>query len=166
MNRKFAQAIVMFAFILTLAMAPIAAAGSGSDSSFEEFDGRCVKVIDGDTLVIDCDGEERTVQLAGIDAPELKQPMGKKIRQFVRRTVKDQSLEVQMVPNEGPDHARVFVNGKDLSLFLAELGFAWPAEGNAPSEDIQKVSDRARNHPSGIWIDANPQPPWEYRAAM
>jgi len=166
MKRNSAQAIVMFALILTLSMAPFAAAGPGSDSSFEKFDGRCVKVIDGDTLVIDCDGEKRTIHLAGIDAPELKQRMGKNIRQFVQRTVKGQNLEVQMVPSEGPDHARVFVNGKDLSLFLAELGFAWPAEGTAQSENIQKVSDRARNHPSGIWIDGNPEPPWEYRAAM
>ncbi len=166
MKRISAQAIVMFALGLTLSMAPCAAAGQSSDSSKEHFDGRCVKVIDGDTLVIDCEGGKRTIHLAGIDAPELKQPMGKEIRKFVRRTVKGQSLEIQMVPSEGPDSARVFVNGKDLSLFLAELGFAWPAEGSTQTDTIQKVSDRARNHPSGIWINDNPEPPWEYRAAM
>lgn len=166
MKRVSVHVFVIFAAILSLAVAPFVVAGPGNDSSNDPTDVRCVKVIDGDTLVIDCDGEKHNIDLAGIDAPELKQPMGKQIRQFVKRTVRDQKLEVEMVPSEGPDQARIFVNGKDLSILLAELGFAWPAEGSAQDETIKKACDRARNHPCGIWADGNPVPPWEFRAAM
>lgn len=135
-----------------------AAAGPGSMTA------TCVKVLDGDTLILECDQNRRTVELAGIDAPELGQAWGKEVRSFVRDMVRGQELEVDVLQTKGDvTVARVRVGGRDLSEMLVGTGLAWVAE-DASDPDLEKLCAKARELPCGLWLDAEPMPPWEFRA--
>lgn len=126
--------------------------------------GKCVKVLDGDTLIIECEKHRRTVNIEGIDAPELDQPWGKEVRGFVRDMVRGEKLEIEVVEGDGDTVvARITVNGTDLSEMLVSRGLAWVPEGSADAELID-LGAKARELPCGLWMDAQPEPPWEFRA--
>lgn len=127
--------------------------------------GKCVKVLDGDTLIIECDKNKRTVNIEGIDAPELGQPWGKEVRSFVRNMVRGEKVDVEVLENSGDTiRARVTVNGVDLSVMLVSRGLAWVSEGSTDSE-LVGLGTKARELPCGLWMDTAPEPPWEFRAA-
>jgi len=122
----------------------------------------CIKVIDGDTIVVRCDKRQMTVDLDGVDAPELGQPWGKEVRSFVRDMVEGRALEVQIVAaGDGSGTARVLVAGQDLSRLLAERGLAWATAGGG----LEGLAEKAKSAPCGLWLDAQPVPPWEFRKA-
>jgi len=128
--------------------------------------GKCVKVIDGDTLIIECEHNRQTVDIEGIDCPELDQPWGKQVRSFVRDMVRGEDVEVEIVEStDDAVRARVTVDGIDLSEMLVSRGLAWVPEGSTDT-DLIELSAKARELPCGLWVDADPQPPWEHRAAV
>jgi len=127
--------------------------------------GKCIKVVDGDTLIVECDKTRRTVELDGIDAPELQQPWGKEVRSFLRDVVAGRQVEVEVLEGtEDTVRARVTVNGQDLSEMLAARGLAWVPEGSS-DEALSELSSKAKDMPCGLWRDADPVPPWEFREA-
>ena len=127
--------------------------------------GKCVKVLDGDTLIIECEKNRRTVNIEGIDAPELGQPWGKEVRGFVRDMVRGQDVKVEVLEDNGDTVlARVTVNGIDLSEMLVSRGLAWVPEGSTDS-DLLGMGTKAKDLPCGLWMDPEPEPPWEFRAA-
>lgn len=126
--------------------------------------GKCVKVLDGDTLIVECEKARRTVDIDGIDAPELGQPWGKEVRSFVRSMVGGERVEIEVIDGDGEAvRARVLVDGIDLSEMLVGRGLAWVAEDCADTELVD-LSNQARHLPCGLWMDPEPQPPWEFRA--
>ncbi len=124
---------------------------------------KCVKVVDGDTLVVKCDHNVMTVDLVGVDAPELGQPWGKEVRGFVRDMVRGREIQVVVV-KDGDDCAivRITVGGEDLSQLLAARGLAWATDDG----ELKALSDKAQSSPCGIWMDPDPVPPWEFREAI
>jgi endonuclease YncB( thermonuclease family) len=116
-------------------------------------------VIDGDTLVVRLDGHEMIVELDGIDAPELGQPLGREIRGLVRDLVRGREVVVELTGGNSPGCARVAVDGLDLSQLLVERGLAWATDGGPLAES----SARAKSARCGIWIEPEPVPPWEFR---
>ena len=124
---------------------------------------KCVKVVDGDTLIVKCDKKEMTIDLAGIDSPELGQPWGKEVRSFVADMVRGEKIEVELVDSEnGEGTARITVDGQDLSHLLAARGLAWGTDDG----ELEALSDKAKSSPCGLWLDSNPVPPWEFREAQ
>lgn len=65
-----------------------------------EYSGRVLRVVDGDTLVLDIDlglctwVRQLKVRLAGVNAPELPTPEGLAAREFVERLVADRGPDV------------------------------------------------------------------------
>lgn len=151
-------------FVWVLAVVWIAAGGAMAGE--DVLTGKCVKVVDGDTLIIECEKKERrTVNIEGIDAPELQQPWGKEVRGFVRDLVRGEDVEIEIIENGGEAVvARVTVNGVDLSEMLVSRGLAWVPE-NSSDADLITMHNKAKELPSGLWTDPNAQPPWEFRAA-
>jgi endonuclease YncB( thermonuclease family) len=84
--------------------------------------GHCF-VIDGDTIVI---GDAR-IRLAGIDAPELDQPYGKKAKWALVKLCKDQQVRAVLDGSMSYDRtvATCYLpDGRDLSAEMVKLGLA------------------------------------------
>ena len=151
--------------IIVWALAIVLIAAGGALAGQDVMTGKCVKVLDGDTLIIECDLNRRTVDIEGIDAPELGQPWGKEVRSFVRDMVRGQEVEIEVVESSGDGvRAHVTVNGIDLSEMLVSRGLAWVPEDSADA-DLMGLGAKAKELPCGLWTDEDAEPPWEFRAA-
>lgn len=150
--------------IMVWALVVVWIAAGGALAGQNVMTGKCVKVVDGDTLIIECEKNRKTVNIEGIDAPELGQPWGKEVRGFVRDMVRGEDVEIEVVEGEGDTVvARVTVNGTDLSEMLVSRGLAWVPEGSVDAE-LVSLGTKARELPCGLWVDSQPEPPWEFRA--
>ena len=151
---------------LTVSLALVWILVGGAMAGQDSMTGKCVKVIDGDTLVIECEKSRRTVEIDGIDAPELEQPWGKMVRTFVKDMVRGREVEIEIVESDADVvRARVWVDGADLSEILAGRGLAWVPEDSDDTELLQ-LSAKAKGHPCGLWMDPDPVAPWDFREAQ
>ena len=124
---------------------------------------RCVKVVDGDTIIVKCDKREMTVDLNGVDAPELGQPWGKEVRTFVRDMLRGREIEVELMETtDGVTTAKIVVDGEDLSRLLAARGLAWGTDDG----ELEELTEKVKLSPCGLWLDPEPVPPWEFREAI
>lgn len=150
--------------VWTLVVVMLAAGGALAGG--KEISGKCVKVVDGDTLIIECDKAKRTVEIAGVDAPELDQPWGKETKNFVKKMVGGEKVEIEVIESDGDVvYARVTVNGIDMSEMLIGRGLAWVSEDSTDAE-LADLGNKARELPCGLWMDADPQAPWDFREAL
>lgn len=136
----------------------------------QSFMGRVVGVHDGDTVTVLWEKKEVKVRLFGIDAPETNpaQDYGQRAKQYAsqlmfgkdaRVTVMDARLTYSRVVGE------VFVTEKDnersANAAMVEAGFAWAYRHYSDAFVDMEASARAAR--KGLWADANPVPPWEFR---
>jgi endonuclease YncB( thermonuclease family) len=133
-----------------------------------------VGLTDGDTTkVLTANKQLLRVRVAWIDAPESSQAFGQRARQAMSALVfgKDVELRFHTVDRYGRIVAMVFVDGENAGLELIRQGLAWKFDRYLPeaSPDIQQsytaTEATARTTRIGLWTDADPQPPWEYRQA-
>lgn len=134
--------------------------------------GRVVSIADGDTLtVLDASNTQHKIRLAGIDAPEKKQPFGNASRQHLAQQVF--SKAVLVVHNKkdryGRQVGKIAVDGVDVNLAQIKAGLAWHYKAY---EREQSPADRtayaaaelvARSARRGLWGEAGAVPPWEWR---
>jgi endonuclease YncB( thermonuclease family) len=131
------------------------------------FTARVVAVHDGDTMTVRTPTETIRVRVAGIDCPELGQPWSSRATQFTARLVF--GAEVTIEPR-GADHygrtiARVIVAGTDLAEELLRAGMAWHYEVGSSDPRLLDAERAARRARAGLWADAAPMPPWQWRHA-
>lgn len=136
------------------------------------FEGRVVGVADGDTItVLDAGKVQHKIRLAGIDAPEKKQPFGQRSKQSLSDLVFDKAVTVET--NKRDKYKRnvgkVLVDGVDANLLQVQRGFAWhykAYEREQPAVDRKVYADaenEARAAKLGLWAGSEPEPPWEFR---
>jgi endonuclease YncB( thermonuclease family) len=134
--------------------------------------GRCVGVIDGDTIRVLTTGQELLkVRVAFIDCPEARQPFGTRAKQAMSRLVfgKDVELRPHTIDRYGRLVAMVYVDGIDAGFELLTAGLAWPFDrylAQAPAEVQASYSaavGRARDQRVGLWVDPEPIAPWQWR---
>lgn len=149
--------------------------------AFAEVTGIVVGVADGDTVtVLDTDKNQHKVRVAGIDAPEKAQPFGQRAKKRMSTLVfeKEVRLEGDKRDRYGRTIAKVWVSPPDcqrcpktLDAGLAVLtsGLAWhykKYQNEQSPEDRQRyafVEDEARSKRVGLWSEADPIPPWDWR---
>lgn len=122
-------------------------------------DGTCVEVIDGDTVVIEIEGDLMTVNLADVDAPELDQPYGKEAQDFISGFLLDQPVNLRWV--DDGHAATVRVGEVNVAHELANAGLAWA--GETDNENLVVAVVVARGNKRGLWQDDNPVPPSTWR---
>lgn len=127
----------------------------------EPFAATCIRVVDGDTLVVAVDDHQLTVDLAGIDAPELGQPFGKEVYVYLRKRAQGAEVEVTVESWEGDTAVgRVTIAGEDLTRTLARQGLARVTGETSDTAELESLATRARRVPSGIWLRKDPALPW------
>jgi endonuclease YncB( thermonuclease family) len=138
----------------------------------ETLTGRVVKIADGDTLtLLTPDQRQHRIRLAGIDAPERKQPFGNRSRQNLAKLAhgKQVSADCPKRDRYGREVCKVYVGGEDVGLRQIYDGLAWWYRAYAheqSSEDRQRyefAEREARSRRWGLWADPSPAPPWKWR---
>jgi micrococcal nuclease len=93
--------------------------------------GQIVSVGDGDTITIrNTNGQNTTVRLACIDAPEMNQPGGKESAQRLS-TILPKGTAVRVIPVDKDQYGRtvgVIFTNKNINLQLLQEGQAWVYE--------------------------------------
>lgn len=134
--------------------------------------GAVVKIIDGDTIyVLDPNYKQHKIRLAGIDAPERKQPYGLASRKHLASILANQQVTVEYQKRDryGRIVGKVWVNGIDACLEQVKDGFAWHYKKYQQEQDLNdqrlyaNAEDQAREYGLGLWRENNPNAPWEFR---
>lgn len=150
------------AIVLGLA---IAATLSGC-LSHDSFEGRCVKVYDGDTIEVMAGGlTSQRIRLHAIDTPEKGQPFSNVARKRTRELAEGKRVRVEVRDQDRYDRlvARVYIDGSDLSEQLITEGLAWHYTRYSSELALGKAQREARKARRGLWQDPDPEPPWEFR---
>lgn len=126
-----------------------------------------IGVSDGDTLTLLVDRKPLKVRLANIDAPEKVQAFGNVSRQSLSALCfgKDASYQVQDIDRYGRTVAEVTCGGVNANRAQVERGMAWVYPKYNKDRALPAIQDQAREGRRGLWVDASPIPPWEFRRA-
>lgn len=150
---------VAIVFVLTIfLLSPVKA---------EEFSGKVVKVVDGDTIHVLHDFNTVKVRLSGVDTPEKHQAFGQQAKNFTAAQCFGQ--EVTVVAVERDKYGRVvgevtLADGRDLNKELVKAGYAWWYRKYAPkSSELEQLETDARSNSRGLWVDPYAVAPWEFR---
>ena len=126
------------------------------------------RVYDGDTLVLMGGSRARIIRLDGIDAPEGDQPYGPVATAAHEYMVGRAIYYVET--DKYDEHVAVVATlyhskeGYNINASLVCAGFTWWYERYAPDNQLlEGCQKEAREVPKGLWEDADPMPPWEWR---
>ena len=121
--------------------------------------GQVVRVVDGDTLLVEANQSVSRVRLAKVDAPELSQPYGLEAKNFLAQQVQGKNVELLCRRRDryGRLVCRLVVEGRDINLLLVRQGLAW-GEGNYYAE-----MEKAQQKRLGLWQEENPMHPKLWR---
>jgi endonuclease YncB( thermonuclease family) len=136
------------------------------------------QVVDGDTFYclpkssiagvkIHKDGSI-SVRLYGIDAPEKDQPYEMEAKNSLKDLVEGKTVEldVKNIDEYGRAVAFVYVSNLNVNLEQVKRGFAWAYReylDTSYASEFYSAEKEARNKELGLWKQANPTPPWEWR---
>jgi micrococcal nuclease len=126
---------------------------------------RCVRVIDGDTLVVLHAAVEETIVLAEVDAPESEQDCGEEARQMLANMVLGRELRIVLLAPDarGQKRARVEIGALDVGLEMVRAGMAWHDATASDDSALAAAQIQARVSRLGLWLAVGPVPPWEFR---
>ena len=143
--------------------------------------GSVVAVADGDTVtVLDSGFVLHKVRISGIDAPEKAQPFGARSKESLSALAygKEATVEWKKKDRYGRIVGKVLVRPTDcrdcsmtIDVGMEQLltGMAWwyrKYAGEQSADDRERYAEaevRAREEGQGLWRDAEPVPPWEWR---
>ncbi|UFU00810.1 thermonuclease family protein [Radiobacillus kanasensis] len=123
------------------------------------------RIVDGDTLVVQYQGEEDRVRLLLVDTPETKhpdlepQPFGDEASSFAQRTLEGKTVQIEF---DGPLRdqydrllAYIWIDGQLFNEMLLREGFArYAYEYDPPysySERLHQAEQDAKNQEKAIW---------------
>ncbi len=133
--------------------------------------GRVVEVHDGRMVTVENTGRLIKVALKGTDAPEMDQPYGDIARQHLASLVLNRQVIIEYT-GLGPEAVligRVLCDDRDIGLQMIRDGAAWfdrnyETNLGAMESGLYAESEQAaRGERRGLWRDAKPTPPWEWR---
>lgn len=132
---------------------------------------RLLEVIDGDTLSVNYEGEQVSVRLIGVDAPESVHPeesnnseLGKLADQYLRDLMADTTyvyLEFDQEKYDTYDRLLAYVYFSEDATFEESLNYQLVAEGYAINREykpnvryanlLEQASRRAAEQGKGLW---------------
>ena len=145
-----------------LAVALVVALAGGAVAA----DLRVVRVSDGDTFVgLDAENRQVKVRLHGVDAPEAKQAFGTVARKALADLIAEKTVSVEEIDKDryGRVVGRVTIGGKLVNAEVVQAGLAWRYVQFDRRNEFGGLEDDARRHRRGLWADAHPIAPWEWR---
>lgn len=185
MLRKAGSFFALWSCCLFLLAVPAYAQNDPHHHHDNIIEGLVVGVSEGDRITVNSFGTEIPVRLYGIAAPQTAkidkftgwfrpgQPYAedafralsiKVLHQMVRIEVKD-TLVFKTEPTQVAV-AVVHLDGRNINLEMVNEGWAWAyrrllSRGDHPHYITMERMARAKRN--GLWMQDNPQPPWEFK---
>ena len=137
-------------------------------------EGRVVGVSDGDTItVLDDAKTQHKIRFAGIDAPEKGQEFGERSKQSLSALVFQKRVEARCHKKDryGREVRAVFIGLRDVGLEQIRQGMAWHYKDYQHEQTThdrlvyRDEEESAKARRIGLWKDAQPLPPWQYRSS-
>ncbi len=130
----------------------------------DTLEGRVVGVTDGDTLTLLVDKTQYKIRLQGIDAPEKNQPFGNQSKKALSEKVFQKTVKVlsQGQDKYGRTLGIVYADGC-VNTAMVKEGLAWHYKQYSGSKTLATAEEKAREVKTGLWADANPIAPWDWR---
>ncbi|MDA8239583.1 MAG: thermonuclease family protein [Nitrospiraceae bacterium] len=143
--------------------------------------GKVMQVKDGDTVTISPEdgGSFFVCRLYGIDAPEVShrrfgqggQRYGEEASRELKRLILGQTVEVTTTGQQTyrREVCIIWKDGRDINLEMVRRGDAWAYRQYLKRPYASEYIDaerEARENRRGLWQDANPTPPWEFRKRL
>jgi endonuclease YncB( thermonuclease family) len=162
----------------------LALAACAQTTTHESFEPRVVGVLDGDTIDVRAgNAPPYRIRLAGIDAPEKGQAFGDNSKKNLSDWVFQKVVRIEWDKKDryGRILGKVFVTRPDVcakapcpetfDVNLAQIssGYAWHykqyenEQSKTDRQMYEKAEQDARKQKLGLWRDAYPIPPWEWR---
>lgn len=141
-------------------------AGAQKPKPATAFEGRVVRVVDGETLVVRlADKSEQTVRLRHVDAPEPCQAGGAESTQSLVDLALGQNVTVSSITRtpEGPMLAAVSLEQAELSRRQVEEGHAWSLRFRHDTGPLVKEERMARALRRGFHAAGTPEMPKDFR---
>lgn len=141
-------------------------------ASAAEIRGTVVGISDGDTVtVLDVEKRQHKIRLAGIDAPEKAQAFGQASKKSLSDMVFGKKVNVIWDKRDryGRIVGKISTDQIDACLEQVRRGMAWHYKqyaGEQSSDDriaYAEAEAAARTRRVGLWRDAGPVAPWEFR---
>jgi endonuclease YncB( thermonuclease family) len=153
-------------FLLALGALPNASANAAS------LYGKVLEVNDGDTITIANLNRTVRVRLLGVDAPDGAQPYAEEARNHLAALVLHRSVTVEYSGLGQNSYllGKVFLREADICAQMLRDGVAWfdggGGGGRLSEADRQVYAEcekAARAERRGLWQDADPVAPWEFK---
>ena len=102
-----------------------------SPSYADQYEGRVIKVIDGDTIWGKTNNKHIKIRLSYIDAPELKQTYGVRSKNFLTNLILDKNVQIKANKKDRYNRhlGEVYIHSADDSVFvnakMLKSGNAW-----------------------------------------
>lgn len=147
-------------------------------------EGAVLKVSDGDTISMDSGGTKVKIRFYGIDTPETVkinrrtgqinkpgQPYGDKAWHALEGKIANQYVRVEVMDRDryGRLVSVVWLGNRNINKEMVANGWAWAYRqylDRPHASEYIDAEERARANRLGLWREANPQPPWEFRKAL
>ena len=139
--------------------------GNSYTTSISQDTYEVIRVVDGDTLVIDYEGNEEKVRLIGVDTPESVHPdktkntsYGKLASEYTKEKLLGKSVSLEFDVEKRDKYGRLlaylYLNGKMYNKTLLEEGYAkvatFPPNVKYVDEFV-KIAKIARENNVGLW---------------
>jgi endonuclease YncB( thermonuclease family) len=150
----------------------LAVAAACGDLAAETLRGKVTKIADGDTLtVLDSKKQQHRIRIAGIDAPERRQPHFETSRQQLAKLAFGKVVIVEWHKRDryGRLVGKVEADRRDVGVEQLRSGQAWwfreyAHEQTAFDRSRYETAElEARVNRRGLWKTGKPIPPWEWR---
>lgn len=127
--------------------------------------GKVVAVADGDTITVLVGTEQYKIRLDAIDCPEKKQPYGQQAKEHMSDFVFAKTVSVVISGKDRYERyiGTVTVDGLDVNRAMIRDGYAWHYRQYSKDATLDELEAAAREARIGLWKDAHPIAPWDYR---
>jgi len=134
-------------------------------SEINKIECKVIRVVDGDTIVVNYNEKEEKVRLIGIDTPESVHPNesknskeGIKVSDYTKKRLSDKTVKLELDVQERDKYGRilayVYVDEEMYNKELLKIGYAKLAT-YPPNvkyvDDFTKLQEEARENKVGLW---------------
>jgi len=130
--------------------------------------GKVTWIYNGDTFKLKTEQSTYKVKLFGIDAPEDGQNYADQSKETLAEMIEGKIVSVSQcsVDSHGRTVGVVSVGSENINQQMLEKGMAWWARNLVPKNDLfSQLEETARTEKRGLWQDAAPIAPWDWKAA-